>query len=159
ARPFTPVSESQGFQYLYLPNRHRLPLRDMRNRLHQLGLDHARILDIYYSAHGAVAILVHNDYLEEAKVLTVKCGIQIKGDFNLLHYSVVQNPDFKDKDDKTRTIEAYRLNNQRALPTITYLRASINKAVARVFYKWQWITQEQMDLILSDDRQESSNTD
>ncbi|KAI8083372.1 uncharacterized protein B0P05DRAFT_447785, partial [Gilbertella persicaria] len=159
AHPLTPVSELQGFQYLYLPNRHRLPLREMRNRLHQLGLNCARILDIHYPAHGTVAILFYNDCLEEAKVLTIKRGIQIKGDFNPLHHSVVQNPDFKDKDDETRTIEAYRLNNQRALPTIAYLRAPINKAVTRDFYKRQWITQEQIDLLSNDDRQENFNAD
>ncbi|KAI9324419.1 hypothetical protein BD770DRAFT_302658, partial [Pilaira anomala] len=62
ARMFTPVSESQGFKYVYLPCRAREKYSDVRKKLKSLKIDTARILDVHYPAQKVIALLVHNDY-------------------------------------------------------------------------------------------------
>ncbi|KAI9329699.1 hypothetical protein BD770DRAFT_404118 [Pilaira anomala] len=48
ARGFLPVSETQGFQLIYLPNRGREKISVMRNRLAALGIQNSRVLNIHY---------------------------------------------------------------------------------------------------------------
>ncbi|KAG1437591.1 hypothetical protein G6F56_013028 [Rhizopus delemar] len=47
-RNFTPMTENQGYTYLYLPNRFRERISVMRKKLRQLKLDNGRILDVHY---------------------------------------------------------------------------------------------------------------
>ncbi|KAI9325888.1 hypothetical protein BD770DRAFT_457704 [Pilaira anomala] len=50
ARGFLPVSETQGFQFIYLPNRGREKISVMRNRLAALGIQNSRV-SIHYPDH------------------------------------------------------------------------------------------------------------
>ncbi|KAG0846510.1 hypothetical protein G6F16_013408 [Rhizopus arrhizus] len=69
ARLLQPPSENQGFQYVYLPTKARVPIGQIRTRLRKLDIQNTRILDIHYPDRNIVALLVHNDYVDE--LLTV----------------------------------------------------------------------------------------
>ncbi|RCI02346.1 hypothetical protein CU098_002465, partial [Rhizopus stolonifer] len=84
ARQFIPVSTDQGFQYLYLPCRRKLPIRDMRQQFARLGLDRGRVLDIHYPDRNVVAILVHNEYASAASAVFEKHNIKPLHDFDPL---------------------------------------------------------------------------
>ncbi|KAG1189687.1 hypothetical protein G6F70_009438 [Rhizopus microsporus] len=67
ARFLQPPSENQGFQYIYIPTKARVPIGQLRSRLRQLDINNSRILDIHYPTRNVVALLVHNDYASELK--------------------------------------------------------------------------------------------
>ncbi|KAG1135640.1 hypothetical protein G6F37_013919 [Rhizopus arrhizus] len=48
ARFLQPPSENQGFQYVYIPTKARVPVGQLRSRLRQLDINNSRILDIHY---------------------------------------------------------------------------------------------------------------
>ncbi|CAO3697493.1 unnamed protein product [Rhizopus stolonifer] len=66
ARNFLPISEIQGFSFIYLHLRGKEPMSTMRMRIRRLKLQSSRILDIHYPTNNIVALLVHNDYYQEA---------------------------------------------------------------------------------------------
>ncbi|KAG1487979.1 hypothetical protein G6F53_013655 [Rhizopus delemar] len=67
ARLLQPPSENQGFQYVYLPTKARVPIGQIRTRLRKLDIQNTRILDIHYPDRNIVALLVHNDYVDELR--------------------------------------------------------------------------------------------
>ncbi|RCH95003.1 hypothetical protein CU098_010419 [Rhizopus stolonifer] len=62
ARNFLPISETQGFAFIYLHLRGKEPMSAMRMRLRRLKLQSSRILDIHYPTNNVVALLVYSDY-------------------------------------------------------------------------------------------------
>lgn len=51
ARFLQAPSETQGFQYAYLPTKARVPISQIRARLRKLDIQNTRILDIHYPDH------------------------------------------------------------------------------------------------------------
>ncbi|KAG1440401.1 hypothetical protein G6F56_011941 [Rhizopus delemar] len=62
ARNFLPISETQGFAFIYFHLRSKEPMSAMRMRLRRLKLQSSRILDIHYPTNNVVALLVYSDY-------------------------------------------------------------------------------------------------
>ncbi|KAG1024491.1 hypothetical protein G6F43_014171 [Rhizopus delemar] len=56
ARFLQPPSENQGFQYIYIPTKARVPIGQLRNRLRRLDINNSRILDINYPTRNIVAL-------------------------------------------------------------------------------------------------------
>ncbi|KAG0802931.1 hypothetical protein G6F18_014088 [Rhizopus arrhizus] len=48
ARFFQPPSTNQGFQYLYVSTKSRVPVGKLRSYLRNMGVNNARVLDIHY---------------------------------------------------------------------------------------------------------------
>ncbi|CEG74756.1 hypothetical protein RMATCC62417_09913 [Rhizopus microsporus] len=81
ARLLQPPSENQGFQYVYLPTKARVLIGQIHTLLRKLDITNNRILDIHYPDHNVVALLVHNDYMNDHKQL--KCfKVTLKDDFD-----------------------------------------------------------------------------
>ncbi|KAG1608568.1 hypothetical protein G6F46_011452 [Rhizopus delemar] len=59
--------ENQGFKYIYLPTKARVPIGQLRSRLRKLDINNNRILDTHYPDRNVVALLVHNDYADELR--------------------------------------------------------------------------------------------
>ncbi|CAO3687124.1 unnamed protein product [Rhizopus stolonifer] len=66
ARNFLPISETQGFSFVYLCLHGKEPVSTMRMRLCRLKLQSSRILDIHHFTNNIVFLLVHNAYYQEA---------------------------------------------------------------------------------------------
>ncbi|KAG1607104.1 hypothetical protein G6F46_012542 [Rhizopus delemar] len=67
ARILQPPSENQGFKYIYLPTKARVPIGQLRSRLRKLDINNNRVLDIHHPDRNVVALLVHNDYADELR--------------------------------------------------------------------------------------------
>ncbi|KAI8977939.1 hypothetical protein BDB01DRAFT_700219, partial [Pilobolus umbonatus] len=92
ARNFIPVSENQGFQYVYLHCRGKEPISSMRSKLRKLGLQSGRILDVHFPANQVVALLVHNDYVNDVEDLLNRQKITLLADFNPLSGDILKDP-------------------------------------------------------------------
>ncbi|OBZ84363.1 hypothetical protein A0J61_07591 [Choanephora cucurbitarum] len=57
----------------------------MRLELHQLGLERGRILALHYHARNTLAVLLHNDYVDEATTILRSHSVTSIKDFNPLH--------------------------------------------------------------------------
>ncbi|KAG1454594.1 hypothetical protein G6F57_015473 [Rhizopus arrhizus] len=80
ARFFQAPSTTQGFQYLYLPTKARIPLGKLRTTFKKLGVNNGRLLDLHYPDRNIVAVLVHNDYAPElTELLSKKALVHIRG--------------------------------------------------------------------------------
>lgn len=149
ARGFLPVSETQGFQFIYLPNRGREKISVMRNRLAALGIQNSRVLDIHYPDRHVAAFLVHNDYASTFIANFNNHNISPITDFDPLDTNHLRDPKYKDASAETLSSEALRLHQDRLQYIITRIHHPNRQlAVARDFcFQKQWITKTQYDTI------------
>ncbi|CAO3661157.1 unnamed protein product, partial [Rhizopus stolonifer] len=142
-RNFTPMTENQGYQYLYLPNRFRDRISVMRKKLRQLKLDNGRILDVHYPDNKVVALLVHNDYVSEATTILNKCGIQLIQDFNPHDESRLHDPAFAALSKEERSRKMAEVHQNRLFKALEHMRVENRPSVACSFLNLNWITTEQ----------------
>ncbi|KAG1422889.1 hypothetical protein G6F58_003063 [Rhizopus delemar] len=92
ARLLQPPSENQGFRYLYLPTKARVPVGQLRSRLYKLDINNNRILDIHCPNRNVVALLVHNDYADELRSHLRKFKVTLKDDFDPCDPMILRDP-------------------------------------------------------------------
>ncbi|OBZ80553.1 hypothetical protein A0J61_11398 [Choanephora cucurbitarum] len=144
ARTFLPVSGSQGFSFMYLPCRSKEPISAMREKLRKLKLQSSRLLDIHYPTNNVMAMLVHNDYLEEATNLLQLNKIDLIENFSPDSPNNLSNPKLADLTHEERIATAINLHQTRLTNIALRIRQDQRKlAVARAFHKQAWITTEQ----------------
>jgi hypothetical protein len=83
-RLFSRPSNNQGFKYIYLHTRARIPIRQVRQRLCRMGINTNRILDIHYPTRNVVTMLVHLDFVDTFQQQLKRCGVVPILDFNPL---------------------------------------------------------------------------
>ncbi|CAO3694849.1 unnamed protein product [Rhizopus stolonifer] len=147
-RNFTPMTENQGFEYLFLPNRFRDRISVMHKKLRQLKLDNGRILDVHYPDNKVVAMLVHNDYASEAATILEKCGIQLLQDFNPRDESRLHDPAFNALNKEDRSKKMAEIHQNRLIKALDHMRVENQPSVARSFLNLNWITTEQFQACL-----------
>ncbi|CEP20194.1 hypothetical protein [Parasitella parasitica] len=151
ARLLQPPSNTQGFQYLYLPTKARIPLGKLRTTLKKLRVNNGRILDLHYPDRNIVAVLVHNDYVPELTELLSKKGVNLITTFDPCAVSVLKDPQYATNTPEERQQIAQQLHNQRAQKALTHIRGPAKFAVARFFAHKLWITQTQLAAVLATD--------
>ncbi|OBZ80665.1 hypothetical protein A0J61_11286 [Choanephora cucurbitarum] len=104
ARTFQPVSETQGFSFVYLPCRSKEPISNMREKLRKLKLQSSHLLDIHYPTNNIMSILVHNDYLEETTRLLQLQKIDLLQDFEPTSSTLLRDPKFDDATETQRVV-------------------------------------------------------
>ncbi|KAI9309961.1 hypothetical protein BX666DRAFT_2033861 [Dichotomocladium elegans] len=82
ARSFQPISDNQGFQYLYLPCRLKEKISIVRDKLAKLHIATSRILDIQFPTKTIVGLLVHNDYVPTIRNRLAKAKISTIDEFD-----------------------------------------------------------------------------
>ncbi|EIE82011.1 hypothetical protein G6F55_011139 [Rhizopus delemar] len=152
ARFLQPPSNNQGFQYIYLPTKARVPFGQLRSRLRRLEINNSRILDINYPARNVVALLVHNDYAPELKEHLKKFRIQVKEDFDPCDGSILKDPKYENSSNEERDNMAYMHHCNRMERALTYIRPPVKFAVARYFYEQGWIGKSLFDEIVTSHR-------
>ncbi|ORE06579.1 hypothetical protein BCV72DRAFT_291643 [Rhizopus microsporus var. microsporus] len=140
ARFLQPPSENQGFQYVYIPTKARVPVGQLRGRLHQLDISNSRILDIHYPTRNVVALLVHNDYASELKSHIQKFKVRTKDDFNPCDGSILMDHKYEHCSKEERDGSALMRHSDRVKKALTYIRTPVKAAVARYFYNQGWIS-------------------
>lgn len=150
-RFFQTPSTNQGFQYLYLPTKARIPLGKLRTTFKKLGVNNGRLLDLHYPDRNIVAVLVHNDYAPELTELLSKKGVKLNTTFDPCAASVLKDPKYATDTLEQRQQIAQQLHNQRVQKALIHIRGPAKFAVARFFAHKSWITKTQLDEALATD--------
>ncbi|KAG1040046.1 hypothetical protein G6F43_012374 [Rhizopus delemar] len=145
ARILQPPSENQGFQYIYVPTKARVPVGQLRSRLRKLDINNSRIFDIHYPTRNVVALLVHNDYASELKSHLQKFKVRTKDDFNPCDGSILMDPKYEQSSKEERDDFALMHHSDRVKKALSYIRAPVKAAVARYFYNQGWISKSVLD--------------
>lgn len=151
ARLLQAPSNTQGFQYLYLPTKARIPLGKLRTTFKNLGVNNGRLLDLHYPDRNIVAVLVHNDYAPELTELLSKKGVKLNTTFDPCAATVLKDPQYATNTPEQRQQIAQQLHNQRAQKALIHIRGPAKFAVARFFAHKSWITQTQLAAVLATD--------
>ena len=134
-RLFTKVSNNQGFTYLYLPLRARVPFKEIRATLKLVPLAPGSIIDIYYPTSKIVALLVHNDYATKARALLKSKGLITIDTFNPFDPSHLADPQYKDASIEERTTQMKIIQDNQMYKTLAFLKHPVKLAVARDFHR------------------------
>lgn len=106
ARTFAPISSNQGYQFIYLNTRGRDSESVMRYKLRTLHIHSGRVINIHYPDRHVVALLVHNDYAEEATSILTTAGIPPLTSFNPANPALLRDPAFSNLSPEDRTEKA-----------------------------------------------------
>ncbi|KAI8971974.1 hypothetical protein BDF20DRAFT_915714 [Mycotypha africana] len=158
ARILQAPSNNQGFQYIYLPTKARIPIGQLRNHFRKLGLNNSRLLDTHYPDRNIVAVLVHNDYASEFKDQLRKFKITIQESFNPTSGTILKDPKYNDLSDNERDDMARQLHQTRIMNALKYIRILVKYAVARHFLETNQITKELYSTIASNRNQQTSES-
>jgi hypothetical protein len=150
ARFFQPPSPNQGFKYLYIPTKARIPVGTLRMMFRRMGVNNARLLDIHYPARHTAAVLIHNDFESEFVDLLTKHRISRNENFNPNSGSILEDPNLKDLSTTERDEIARRHQTTRLERAVQHIRAPVKYAVARYFYDKNYITKKFYDSLASD---------
>ncbi|KAI8977563.1 hypothetical protein BDF20DRAFT_942451, partial [Mycotypha africana] len=142
ARLFQPPSLTQGFKYLYVPTKARVPIGQLRARLRKLNINNSRILDIHYPTRNVVAFLVHNDYAQELTDQLQQFKISIKHDFDPNDGSILMDPKYEQKTPAERNDLAREHHTARLVRALNFIRTPVKYAVATYFLKQDWIDKD-----------------
>jgi hypothetical protein len=145
ARSFTLVSETAGYQYIYLPRRYREPISNIRTKLRSLSIDNARILDVFYPTRRVVGLLLHNDYIPIVLDILTKAGITPLSDFNPRDEAHLCDPKHAQLPPADRTAMITTIHTTHLLRTLKRIRPDVRPAVLRAFIECNWLTATQYD--------------
>ena len=145
ARFFQPPSTNQGFQYLYVSTKARVPVGKLRSYLRNMGVNNARILDIYYPDRNIAALLLHNDYATEFKQLLESKRVHLANNFDPWKGSTLKDPQYMDLTEQERTSKACEIQQQRLQRAVLHIREPVKFAVAYYFYQQKWIPKSFID--------------
>ncbi|KAG1051112.1 hypothetical protein G6F43_006669 [Rhizopus delemar] len=134
ARLLQSPSTNQGFKYIYLPTKARVPIGQIRSRLRKLGINNSGIIDIHYPDRNIVALLIHNDYEDEIRQQLQRFKVTIKEDFNPCNPQVLRDPKYADRTPAEREDLAFMHHCNRIERALQYIRTPVKFAVARYFY-------------------------
>jgi hypothetical protein len=149
ARFFQEPSENQGFQYIYIPTKARIPVGQFRSYLRKLDINNSRILDIHYPTRNVAALLIHNDYVPDLKAHLQKFRVKVKEDFDPCDGHILMDPRYATNTDKERDSYAIMHHTDRMKRALNYIRAPVKFAVARYFHTKGWISKDTLDETLA----------
>ncbi|KAG0905307.1 hypothetical protein G6F33_012271 [Rhizopus arrhizus] len=145
ARFFQPPSTNQGFQYLYVSTKSRVPVGKLRSYLRNMGVNNARVLDIHYPDRNIAALLLHNDYVAEFKQLLESKRVHFANNFDPWNGSNLKDPQYKDITEQERTSKACEIQEQRLQRAVLHIREPVKFAVAYYFCQQKWVTKSFID--------------
>ncbi|KAG1641895.1 hypothetical protein G6F44_005378 [Rhizopus delemar] len=157
ARFFQPPSPNQGFKYLYIPTKVRIPVGTLRAMFRRIGVNNARLLDIHYPTRNTAAILIHNDFETEFTELSKKHHITLNENFDPNNGSILEDPKLKSLSDSERDELAKQYQITRLERAVQHIRVLIKYAVAHFFYEKQWISKKFYNSLTSDRYPQVSN--
>lgn len=129
-------TNNQGFTYLYLPLRARVPFKEIRATLKLIPLVPGSIIDIYYSTSKIVALLVHNNnYAAKARSLLKSKGLTTIDTFNPFESSHLDDSQYEDISIEERTAQIKIIQDNQMYKTLAFLKHPVYLAVARGFHR------------------------
>ncbi|KAI7902935.1 uncharacterized protein BX663DRAFT_551794 [Cokeromyces recurvatus] len=142
-------SDNQCFQYVYIHTKARIPIKQLRKKLGRLEINKYRILDVHYPTRNIVALLVHNDYVEEPRGQLTKFQITISDDFNPCDGRILKDPKLQHESPEQRDQLAFSFHCDRIERVLGFIRFPVKYSVARYIYAQNWISKTRLDEILA----------
>ncbi|KAI7873533.1 hypothetical protein K492DRAFT_118435, partial [Lichtheimia hyalospora FSU 10163] len=141
ARHFQPVSENQGYKFVYIPLRHYMTTSKLRQYLRTLRIENARILDIHFPQRLIAALLVHNDFADTLEQSLAKKGVPTKNYDPLDPANLIDPKWHNDHTEEERKEQCSILFQQKITKALTFIKEPVKFSVAKYFYKQQWISE------------------
>ncbi|SAM08830.1 hypothetical protein [Absidia glauca] len=138
-RALSPPSDNQGFQYIYLNTRNRLPIGQVRKNFRAIKIDTNRLLDLHYPVNSVLAILIHNDYTDTFMTQITKIGLTTMTSFNPCDPAHLHNPKYKALTTNQRQVQQKQTVRTRMLRILDHLRLPVRNAVAKYYLTAGWI--------------------
>lgn len=157
ARFLRPPSNNQGFQYIYIPTKARIPVGQLRTHLRRLEINNSRILDIHYPARNLAALLVHNDYATELKDHLQRFKVSTRDDFDPCSGTTLLDPKYTNNTPEERDSFAFMHHCDRMKRALNHIRQPVKAAVARFFYQRNWITLQDLKEALPSTQSQSTH--
>ncbi|KAG0737600.1 hypothetical protein G6F62_009641 [Rhizopus arrhizus] len=133
ARLLQPPSTNQGFKYIYLPTKARVPIGQIRSRLRKLNINNNRIIDIHYPDRNIVALLIHNDYEDELRQQLQRFKVTIKEGFNPCDPQVLRDLKYADRTPAEREDLVFMHHCNHIERALQYIRAQSNLPLPDIF--------------------------
>lgn len=149
SRFFQPPSDNQGFQYLYVSTKARIPVGKLRSYLRNMGVNNARVLDIHYPDRNVAALLVYKDYTSDFKHLLESKRVHFADHFDPWNGSILKDSKYKDLSEEERTTKACEIQQQRLQRAVLHIREPVKFAVAHYFYQQNWLPKAFIDQLNS----------
>ncbi|KAG1138235.1 hypothetical protein G6F37_001796 [Rhizopus arrhizus] len=124
-RLLQPPSTNQGFKYIHLLTKTRVPIGQICFRLRKLDINNNRIIDIHYPDRNIVALLIHNGYEDELRQQLQRFKVTIKEDFNPYDPQVLRDPKYADRTPAERENLAFTHHCNRIERALQYIRAPV----------------------------------
>ncbi|RKP33525.1 hypothetical protein BJ085DRAFT_13591 [Dimargaris cristalligena] len=133
----------QGYEYIIIPQGHKMSCTEACHSLHVLGIDTAHILDIIFPAHNHTALLVYQQYsptlcatLKSAKVTPIE-------DFEFWDPKHLADPKFDNESDATKYAITMEIHHDHCIYLLIFLSANhphIATAIGYFFAEQGWIS-------------------
>ncbi|EIE91859.1 hypothetical protein RO3G_16570 [Rhizopus delemar RA 99-880] len=117
----------------------------IRTRLRKLDIKNNRILDIHYPDRHVVALLVHNDYVNELRAQLERFKITIKDNFDPCDPEILRDPKYADLSTAEPANYALMHHSDRMVRALKYIRVPVKYTVARYFYSKGWISKTTLE--------------
>ncbi|CEI98200.1 hypothetical protein RMCBS344292_12315 [Rhizopus microsporus] len=114
-----------------------------------------RILDIYYPGRNVVALLVHNDYVNELCKQLERFKVTLKDDFDPCDPKALRDSKYADLSLEERANFGLIHYSDRMARVLNYIRVPVKYAVARFFYSKGWVSKTLLKETLSGRRRVS----
>ncbi|KAK4521576.1 uncharacterized protein ATC70_006900, partial [Mucor velutinosus] len=106
--------------------------------------------NICFPATGVIGILLHIQYVEEFLACMRKCEADHIENFQPLDPNNIADPKYADLAIEEREQLIYEFTNTRALQTLSFLRPLNVSGVGKYFVSAGWISQEELDIAVSE---------
>ncbi|KAI8327360.1 Endonuclease/exonuclease/phosphatase, partial [Blakeslea trispora] len=110
---FQPHRESDGFSFVYLPQKGKKPAHLLRRSLSGLGIPNSRVLDLSFPARGVIALLVHNEYYQSLLDTLDVHGVSPLKDFDPSAGSNLKDPKYDSLSPSERDSQAIEIHHHR----------------------------------------------
>ncbi|KAG2220506.1 hypothetical protein INT45_000917 [Circinella minor] len=129
ARHLTETPANQGYQFLYIPTKHRMTISNMRNILRTLRIENSVIAN-----------------------RLLKFGVNIKDDFNPLDLDLLRDTKLVDLSEEERKTKIQEVHHGHIMKALKFIREPVKFSVARSLFLDNQITQAEYDQICSSSR-------
>ncbi|CAO3693723.1 unnamed protein product [Rhizopus stolonifer] len=141
-RLFQPPSPTTGYQFIYLNQKGRLPMNEIRRSLSSMGVNNSRILDIHFPARNVCGLLVHNDFVPTLTEALQNRGITPITSFNPCDPSTIKDPKYQTLPTEERASLARDTYKGRILRIITRAPIRIRTPLLASFQNTGIITRD-----------------
>lgn len=133
ARLFTDPSPTHGFKFIYLPQKGRVSMSELRRYLSALNIQNGRILDIHFPTRNVCGLLIHKDFEETLITALTKAGVKPLEKFSPEDPDIICDPQYAHATLQQRYNMVMDLQKSRCLRITSRAHSRVQAALAYHF--------------------------